>query len=85
MTNIDWFSFENRDYDFPFYRKNPHVPKLGWIVMFVSVVAGLFLQFLFPEIIGAIIFCAIPLLAVLHYLKWDIKSIIRKPAARDVA
>ena len=81
----DWFSFENTDYDFPFYRKNPHVPKHGWIVMFVALVVGFFLQYFFSEIIGGIIFCAIPLAAVLYYLGGDIKAIIRKPAVRDVA
>lgn len=29
MSNIDWFKFEDKDIDFPFYKKNPYIPKWG--------------------------------------------------------
>ena len=35
MVEIDWFGFEDKDYDFPFYRKNPHILKWGWLVLFI--------------------------------------------------
>ena len=80
----DYFNFENKDYDFPFYRKNPHVSKLGWIVLFLACFIGYLLQLIPPEILGGILFCSVPLVAVLYYLNWDIKAIIRKPKAKEV-
>lgn len=29
MTETSWFRFENKDLDFPFYRKNPHIQVEG--------------------------------------------------------
>jgi hypothetical protein len=43
MSDISWFNFENKDRDFPFYKKNPHVPKWGWIVLFIAMLFGLIL------------------------------------------
>lgn len=84
MSNIDWFRFENKDYDFPFYRKNPYVPKIGWVVLFFAMVFGFFAQIIPPEMLGAFIFCVVLLVPVLYYLNWDIKAIIRKPAGKEV-
>ena len=41
MSNIDWFKFENKDYDFPFYN-NPKISKIGWAVLFFALLAGVF-------------------------------------------
>lgn len=85
MSNIDWFNFENKDYDFPFYKHNPRISKLGWIVLFFALFVGLFLQVIpQSELLGGLLFCAVPLIAVLYYLRWDIKAIIRKPKAKEV-
>lgn len=43
MSNIDWFKFEDKDIDFPFYKKNPYIPKWGWIVLFIAFFFGFFL------------------------------------------
>lgn len=40
MTSIDRFGFEKKDLDFPFYRKNPYVPKWGWVILFIVFVFG---------------------------------------------
>ena len=36
------------------------------------------------ELLGGFLFCAVTLIAVLYYLRWDIKAIIRKPKAKEV-
>ena len=84
MSNIDWFRFENRDYDFPFYKKNPHVPKWGWIVLFVLVNFG-FLISAGESIVFGLIGCCIAIVPLLYFLKWDYKAIFRIPRAKDVA
>lgn len=85
MSNVDWFKFENKDYDFPFYNNNPKISKIGWLVLFFALFVGIFLQVIpESELLGEFLFCAVPLIAVLYYLRWDIKAIIRKPKAKEV-
>lgn len=84
MSSIDWFNFENKDRDFPFYNKNPHLPKWGWLVLFILVPFGLLLT-ISENILISILSCAILVVPVLYFLKWDYKAIFQKPSWRDVA
>ena len=85
MSNIDWFKFEDREYDFPWYRHNPRVSKLGWIVLFFSIFVA-FILYAIPdsEMFASILFCIALLVPVLYFLDWDIKAIIRKPTSKQV-
>lgn len=83
MSNIDWFRFENKDLDFPFYKRNPHIPKWGWIVLFFALFFGLIFTSssnLLVDILG----CAILIVPVLYFLKWDYKAIFQNPRLKDV-
>ena len=83
FMNIDWFSFENTDRDFPFYNRNPHVPKWGWVVLFIVVIIGLLGM---GSNIYITVFTTILLVvSVLYFLKWDYKAIFQVPKARDIA
>ena len=84
MSNIDWFNFENKDLDFPFYKKNPYVPKWGWIILFIAVMVGLIVAS-GESLIFAVIGCAISVIPVLYFLKWDVKAIFQKPKAKEIA
>ena len=85
MSNIDYFKFENKDLDFPIYRKNPYVPKSGWIVLFIAMVVGFLMPGLFGnEVIEGILFVGIILIPLLYYLKWDYKALFQKPTFREV-
>ena len=85
MSEISWFRFEKKDLDFPFYRKNPYVPKSGWIVLLVAMFAGFIAQAIpEDEILGGLLFFLIIFIPLLYYLKWDIKAIFQKPTAREV-
>lgn len=85
MSNIDYFKFENKDLDFPIYRKNPHVPKSGWIVLFIAIFVGFLMQGLLGnELIEGILFMGVILIPLLYYLKWDYKAIFQKPTSREV-
>lgn len=83
MENIDWFNFENKDLDFPIYKKNPHIPKWGWIVLFIAAPIALLLCS-FPNMIVAILSCPLLLLPILYFLKWDYKAIFQKPTVKEV-
>lgn len=85
MSNDDYFNFENEDRDFPFYKKNPHVPKSGWIVLIVASIVGMLMQGLTGnEILDGILFILIVLVPVLYYLKWDYTAIFQKPKSKEV-
>lgn len=84
MTETDRFKFEDEDYDFPFYKKNPYIPKWGWIVLFVAFIIGVVL-IIYDTIPIAIAQCIILILPVLYFLKWDYKKIFRMPSRRDIA
>lgn len=83
MDSIDWFGFEKKDLDFPFYRKNPHVPKWGWIVLFLVFLFG-YLFIGLQTIRSGIIGCVILIVPVLYFLKWDYSAIFQKPTLKEV-
>ena len=83
MVEIDWFKFEDRDYDFPFYNKNPYIPKWGWIVLFLVFFIGFFLS-ISDKVYFAILGCIVFIVPVLYFLKWDYKAILRIPSSRDL-
>lgn len=85
MQNLDYFNFEDEDRDFPFYKKNPHIPKTGWIVLLLSVfISFIAMSICDNEIIGGLLFCLIPLVAVLYYLKWDYTTLFHKPKRSEI-
>lgn len=83
MTGIDWFKFEDRDYDFPFYNNNPQITKRGWLVIFFAFLFGFFLA-TSEKFIISIIGCILLIVSVLYFLKWDYKAILRMPSRNDI-
>lgn len=83
MTGVDWFKFEDRDYDFPFYNKNPYITKRGWLVLFFAFLIGFFLS-TSEKFIISIIGCILLIVSVLYFLKWDYKAILRMPSRNDI-
>lgn len=84
MTEIDWFKFEDRDYDFPFYKKNPHISKIGWLVLFFVFIIGSILS-MSDKLPYSILCCIVFIVPVLYFLDWDYKAIFRKPSLKDIA
>jgi len=85
MLNSEFFNFENKHLDFPFYKKNPYVPKIGWIILFLSMIIALLAEGIINnELVSGILFCLIPLITILYYLKWDYKRIFQRPSANDI-
>lgn len=83
MTETDRFKFEDKNYDFPFYNKNPHIPKWGWIVLFLAFLIGTLLS-ISTKTHFTILGCIILIVPVLYFLKWDYKAIFRMPSRRDI-
>lgn len=84
MTVIDRFKFEDEGYDFPFYNKNPYIPKWGWVVLFVAFIAGTLLAVISRKLPLIILGCIVFIVPVLYFLKWDYKAIFRMPSRKDL-
>lgn len=84
MLETDRFKFEDKDYDFPFYNKNPYIPKWGWVVLLLVFIVGTVLS-LSDKLHFAILTCIVFIVPVLYFLKWDYKAIFRKLSRRDIA
>ncbi|MDO5860878.1 hypothetical protein [Methanobrevibacter sp.] len=84
MTVIDRFKFEDEGYDFPFYNKNPYIPKWGWIVLFIAFIAGTLLAVISGNLPLIILGCIVFIVPVLYFLKWDYKAIFRMPSRKDL-
>lgn len=79
----DWFKFEKKDIDFPFYNKTPYISKGGWIILFIALIMG-FLFTIGDGVLSALISCLIIVIPVLYFLKWDYKAIFQKPTLKEV-
>ena len=84
MTVIDRFKFEDEGYDFPFYNKNPYIPKWGWVVLFVAFIIGTVLAVITEKLPLIILGCIVFIVPVLYFLKWDYKAIFRVPSRKDL-
>ncbi|WP_407423543.1 CPBP family intramembrane glutamic endopeptidase [Methanobrevibacter sp.] len=83
----DYFRFEDKEYDIPFYNGNPNIGSSKIIVLFF----GLCLTFCIPfiefgdmELLKAILSCFIPLIAVWYSLDGNLSEIFRKPEKKDM-
>ena len=83
MVEIDRFKFEDKDFDFPIYNKNPYIPKWGWVVLFVTFLIGTLLS-LSSNILFTILGCIVYIVPVLYFLKWDYNSIFKRPSSKDI-
>lgn len=84
MTVIDRFKFEDEGYDFPFYNKNPYIPKWGWVVLFAAFIVGTVLAVITQKLPLIILGCIVFIVPVLYFLKWDYKVIFRMPSRKDL-
>ena len=85
MSDVEYFNFENKNRDFPIYKKNPHVSKLGWIALFFACIFGFLIQGIpDSELAGAALFVAVILIPLLYLLKWDYGTIFQKPKLKEV-
>ena len=83
MNQIDYFEFEYKDKDFPFYNSNPPISFKGWILLFFAFLLGLL--FILGSSMGAEIkACIVLIIPVLYLLNWDYELIFQKPKAKDI-
>lgn len=88
QLNRDYFSFENQDYDIPFYRDNPHLTKVNLALLLLGLVISAITVYVMPVnqyyLIKATIITLTTLLPLTYALKGHLKTIFRLPALKDI-
>lgn len=83
----DFFNFEKKGIDFPFYNHIPEITKSRWLLLLISIpIATLVygLDIFGSEFISSILFCLIMLIPLLYVANWDYKLFFQKPTTREL-
>ena len=83
----EFFRFEDKTRDFPYYRHNPKISKNAWIVLLLLVPVAFITYAIVAidsEFIGSLIFCLMLLIPLLYYSNWDYSLIFRKPTKKEI-
>ena len=85
LNNILNFNVDNRD--FPYYNKNPHISKGGWLILLLSALIAYFVYIRlldYSKIVSGIAFCLIMLIPLLYLSNWDYDLIFHKPNMKEI-
>jgi len=80
-------NFEDNKRDFPYYKKNPHIPKGGWIILLLSVAFAYVLYMIvsqYSEFLGSIVFCMSMFIPLMHFSNWNYDLIFHKPNKDEI-
>ncbi len=83
----EFFKFEDTSRDFPFYKQNPKLSKMAWMVLLASIPIAFMLYLLIgieSEFIGSLIFCLTMLIPLLYYSNWDLSLIFHNPSRSEI-
>ena len=72
----------NETRDFPYYKNNPRIPKIGWAILLLAVPISFLLYMIIgssSEFLGSVAFCFTMLIPLLYFSNWDYKLIFQKP------
>ena len=80
---MDFFRFEYKEIDFPFYKDNPKLSVFKGIILILSIFLGFFLYFS-GTYLSAFLFILPMLITLLYFLNWDYKVLFKKPSLKDI-
>lgn len=84
---MKFLEFDNTR-DFPYYNNNPHISKIGWFILLLTVPISYILVYgifgIFSELLGSIMFCFTMLIPLLYFSKWDYSLIFHKPTKNEL-
>ena len=83
----EFFRFEDTTRDLPYYRHNPRISKIAWIVLLILMPVS-FLTYgivaIDSEMIGSILFVVIMLIPLMYFSNWDFSLIFHKPTRSEI-
>ena len=77
----------NETRDFPYYKNNPRIPKIGWAILLLAVPISFLLYMIIglsSEFLGSVAFCFTMLIPLLYFSNWDYKLIFQKPDRNEI-
>lgn len=83
----EFFRFEDKELDIPFYNNEPHISKKGWAVLLCSIPIAFLCYILigeYSELIGSWAFCLVLALPLMHYSNYDLSLIMHKPTRKEL-
>lgn len=83
----DFFKFENKDLDFPFYNRIPKISAIDWLVLLLGLLMliGIFIiPYQLDDNIVSILICLVLLVPLLYVSRGKISLFVRKPEKRDI-
>ncbi|WP_407454182.1 type II CAAX prenyl endopeptidase Rce1 family protein [Methanobrevibacter sp.] len=83
----EFFKFEDTSRDFPYYRQNPKISKIAWIVLLLTIPISFWVYKKFPvesEILRSILFALVLLLPLMYFSNWDFSLIFHKPTKSEI-
>lgn len=90
----DFFKFENKEVDFPFYNGIPKLSSADWIILLLAVIIEISLivgviqipsvNILFDSIIYPVLYMVVLLIPILYVSKGNFRLIFRKPQKSDI-
>ena len=81
------FKFEDTSRDIPYYRHNPKISKIAWIILLLTVPISFFVYAIFSfenEILASILFALILLIPLMYFSNWDFSLIFHKPTKSEI-
>ena len=81
---MEFFKFEDRETDFPFYKDNPKMSLFKALALVLSIVIGMIFYYLNIPYIGSFLFAFVMLVPLLYFLNWDFGALFRKPSLKDI-
>ena len=81
---MDFFRFEDKEIDFPFYKDNPKLSVFKGFILILSIFLGFILYFTNIPYLSAFLFILPMLISLLYFLNWDFKTLFRKPSLKDI-
>lgn len=84
---VEYFNFENKERDIPYYNHNPRLTKHACIVLLSSVLISFIFYALFEDVsefFASFIFCAILLVPLMYYSDWDFSLIFHRPTKSEI-
>ena len=81
---MDFFRFEDKENDFPFYNDNSKLSVFKGIILILSIFLGFFLYFTDIPYLSAFLFILPMLITLLYFLNWDYNVLFKKPSLKDI-
>lgn len=84
---VDFFNFEEKEYDIPFYNNIPNLSRFEWGLLVLGLllfIVVLYIPFPIPETVVSILFCVVLLIPTLYVLKGNWNLMFRKIRRKDI-